>query len=208
MKFCFVCGKKNEKLIEGYCEDCYNQKFKLVKVPESIDMEQCSKCNRIKHLTSWQDMSVEDVVKSKIKTLGKDITIKIEGKKIIVKGTLENSKKSKEEEHEVRLNIRKFACPECCRRLGGYYETLIQLRGEVTSDILDLIDKKIMQSSFYKTDKVTGGYNLYVGDKTTANQVADFIDKKYRFKIRRSYKLFTKKDGRNLYKCIILIYCD
>jgi NMD protein affecting ribosome stability and mRNA decay len=208
MKFCFVCGKKTEKLTKGYCEDCYNKKFNLIKVPESIEIEKCSKCNKIKHLTSWQDIEIEDVVKSKTKTLGNDVTIKVEGNKIIVKGRLDGSDKSKEEEHDVRLKIHKFTCPECCKRLGGYYETLIQLRGDVTSDLLDVIDEKINKYSFYKNVKVSGGYNLYVGDKNVANQVADYMDKKYKFKIRRSYKLFTKIDGRDVYKCIIIIYCD
>ena len=56
MKFCFLCGKKTEKLIEGYCEECYNKEFKLIEAPKEISFIICSRCNRIKYKNKWKDI--------------------------------------------------------------------------------------------------------------------------------------------------------
>ena len=208
MKFCFVCGKKTEKLIEGYCEDCYNEKFNLVKIPKDLRIVMCKKCKKIKQGISWEDIKVEDFLKKKIKTLGRDVKIDISGDEIFVTGMLENSKKPKEEIHEINIKHIKTLCLRCSQKLGGYYETVIQLRGNVTNSILNLLDEKINEKSFYRVEAVDGGFNLYVGDKNIANDVAELIKKRYKFKIRKSYKLFTKKEGRDVYRTMISIYCD
>ena len=208
MKFCFVCGKKTEKLIEGYCEDCYNEKFNLVKIPKDLRIVMCSKCKKIKNGINWEDIEIEDYLKNKIKTLGKDVKIEIKGNKIFVTGKLEKSKKPKEEVHEINIRLIKALCLRCSQKLGGYYETVIQLRGNVTNSILNLLDEKINEKSFYRAEAVKDGFNLYVGDKNVANDVTELIKKKYKFKIRKSYKLFTKKEGRNVYRTMISICCD
>jgi len=208
MKFCFVCGKKTEKLIEGYCEDCYNEKFNLVKIPKDLRIVMCSKCKKIKQGINWKDIEIEDFLKNNIKTLGKDVKIEVKENKIFVTGTLEKSKKSKEEVHEINIKPIKTLCLRCSQKLGGYYETVIQLRGNVTNNILNLLDEKINEKSFYRVEAVKGGFNLYVGNKSVANDATELIKKKYKFKISKSYKLFTKKEGRDVYRTMISIYCD
>ncbi|MFH1229426.1 MAG: NMD3-related protein [Candidatus Aenigmatarchaeota archaeon] len=208
MKFCFVCGKKNEKLIEGYCEDCYNDKFKLVKIPKDLKIFQCSKCNNIKQNTGWTDIKVEDFIKSKLKINGKDVNITIKGNKIFVSGILEHSKKIKEEVHEVSFKPTKIICSECSNRLGGYYETVLQLRGNVTKTILNFLDDEIKEKSYYSVKAVRNGYDLYVGDKNVARSLAAYLSKKYKFKISKSYRLHTRKEGVDVYKTYIFIICD
>jgi nonsense-mediated mRNA decay protein 3 len=208
MKFCFVCGKKTEKLIEGYCEDCYNEKFNLVKIPKEVRVIVCSKCKKIKSGIRWENIRVEDFLKRNIKPLGKDVKIEVRGNRIFVTGTLEKSKKSKEESHEINLKLVKTLCLMCSQKLGGYYETVIQLRGNATNEILNFTDKKINETSFYRSEAVKGGFDFYVGNKSVANDVAELLKKKYKFKISKSYKLFTKKDGQDIYRSKILIICD
>jgi len=208
MKFCFVCGKKTDKLLEGYCEDCYNKKFNLIKIPEDLQILQCSKCKKLKDGILWTDKDVEDLIKKKIKLLGECTKIEVKGNKICVWGTLEKSKRPKEESHEINLKIVKVVCPNCSKRLGGYYETTLQIRGNATNAILNFLDEEINKKSYYRLEQIKGGFNLYVGDKDVAKKAAEFLSKKYKFKIRKTYRLFTKKDGRDVYKSIITIDCD
>jgi len=208
MKFCFICGKKTEKLIEGYCEDCYNKSFNLIEVPEKIEIFQCKKCDKLRQKNAFADTKVEDLIKSKIKILGKSVKIKINENKIFAKGFLKNSKKAKEETHEINIKIIKTICPECSKRFGGYYESIIQLRGNVFEEILDFIDIQINKRTFYRIETVKEGFNLYIGNKNIANQVAENLNKKYKFKIKKSFKLFTKKEGKDIYKSIFSIRCD
>lgn len=207
-RFCFVCGKETDKLIEGYCEECYNQKFNLVKIPKEMIVTICSKCKRIKQGFHWDEISVEDYIKNNIKTLGKDVKMTVDGNNITVTGTLENAGKSKEETHKMNIKLSKTLCLKCSQKLGGYYETIIQLRGNVTNTILNFLDSLINERSFYRAKAVKGGFDLYVGDKNVASSAAEALRKRYNFKISKSYKLFTKKEGKDLYRTMISIYCD
>jgi nonsense-mediated mRNA decay protein 3 len=208
MKFCFVCGKETDKLVEGYCEDCYNQKFNLIAIPKKLEVILCTKCHKVKDGVSWTDQNVEDIVKKKLKLLGNCKSIEVKGKKICVSGTLEKSGKAKEESHDANFKVIKIVCPTCSKRLGGYYETVIQLRGVVSNSVLKLVDSEITRTSYYRVEAVKGGFDLFVGDKSAANKVVNILMNSYKFKISKNYRLSTKKDGRDVYKGIITVICD
>lgn len=214
MKFCFVCGKKTDKLIEGYCEKCYNKKFKLIQVPEKIKVTVCSKCDSIKERTKWKDIEIEDVIKNKIKVLGKKVKINIDVNRIVkihAKGFLEGSKKIKEENYEIRLKENKMVCPTCFRQSGDYHEGIIQLRGDITKEVIDVIDDCVIneilddKKSFYKLKKVKGGYDLYMSDKHITKKVTDLLKKKFKAQIKKTYKLVTRKNGKDIYKTTALV---
>ena len=208
MKFCFVCGKSDENLIDGYCEECYNEKFNLVKIPKEVNVVVCSKCGKVKQGFHWDEIKPEEFVRKSIKSLGKDVKIEVKGRKIFVKGILHGSSHMKEEEHEINVKTVKTMCLTCSQKLGGYYETVIQLRGNVADSILKIVDRIINEKSFYRAEAVKGGFDLYVGNKAVANDAAEFLGKQYNFKTSKSYKLFTKKEGRDIYRTKILVHCD
>jgi len=208
MKFCFVCGKKTEKLIEGYCEDCYNKNFNLIEVPKELCIFQCSKCKKIRQKNAWVDTEMEDLIKNSVKILGNNVKIEVNKDKIFSTGFLKTSKKAKEEIHEVNVKIIKALCPVCSKRSGGYYESIIQLRGDISEEILNFIDKEIKEKTFYRAERVKGGLNLYIGNKNIANQIADKLKRAYKLEVKKSFKLHTKKEGRDIYKSTFLIKCD
>lgn len=209
MKFCFVCGKKTEKLIEGYCEDCYNNSFNLIQTPKEVTIFRCSKCKKIKQKNDWNDIEIEDLIKNNIKVLGNNVKVEVIGDKIFARGSLKNSKKVKEDEtHEINIKTVKVLCPECSRRLGGYYEAIMQLRGNMPEEVLSFIDKEIKEKSFYRIDSVKGGFNLYIGNKNIANQIADKIKRIYNLEVKKSFKLYTKKEGKDVYKSVFSVKCD
>jgi len=209
MKFCFLCGKKTENLIKGYCEECYNKKFKLIEVPEEILVTICSKCNRIKEGNKWKDIEIDEFLRNKIKILGKDVKIKIEINdvlKVFAKGFLEGSKNLKEEVHEVKLKTKKEVCLECSRKYSDYYEALIQVRGNLTNDDVNSIDDIVLvKKGSYRIKEVKGGYDLFISSKSLGEKITDFLRKKYKAEIKKSYKLVTGKEGKNVYRNIILI---
>jgi nonsense-mediated mRNA decay protein 3 len=205
MKFCFICGKKTEKLIEGYCEDCYNKSFNLIEVPKELHIFQCIKCSKFRQKNSWIDVEIENLIKNSIKILGKDVKIKINENKVSATGFLNTSKRVKEEVHEINIKISKILCPECSKRFGGYYESIIQLRGNTSEEILNFIDKEVREKSFYKLEPVKEGFNLYIGNKNIANQIVGKLRKRYKLKIKKSFKLYTKKEGKDVYKNVFSI---
>jgi nonsense-mediated mRNA decay protein 3 len=209
MKFCFVCGKKTENLIEGYCEDCYKKEFKLLEVPKEFSFTICPRCNFIKHRNDWQDIEIEELIKQEIKPLGDIVEMKIEKNDkihISVKGFLKGSKKLKKEVHTIPLKLNKVLCPICIKRSTGYHEAILQLRGNITDDIIDFIDTQaINQNEFYRLEKVRNGFDLFIINKSFANKLAELTKRRFKANIKKSFKVVTRKEGKNIYRNIILV---
>ncbi len=173
-KFCFLCGKETEKLINGYCEDCYSKKFPLEK--KKLVLKICKICGKMNYRNKWT----------------KDI------------GNIrENVKMGK-----IDLTFENTQCPDCSRKFGGYYEAILQLRGEFPEDILDFIDKVVSKHSdrtgaYFRIEKIKEGINLYIGSKSIANKLAKIL-KDMKFEIKKSYKLVTKRDGKEIYRTVIV----
>lgn len=205
-KFCFLCGKKTEKLIENYCEECFGKKFELIKVPKKLEIISCSKCNFIKLRNEWTRKLPEDAIRNKIKILGDNVKIKIKKNnnyQVIASGYPTGSKKIKKEIHEINVHLNKINCPICIRKYGGYYEAILQLRGEYEDDF-EFIDNQLRKdkNAFYRTEKVKGGIDLYIGSKKAANKVSGMLRKKG-YKVKKTFKLVTKKLGKEIYRTII-----
>ena len=208
MKFCFVCGKNTDKLIEGYCEDCYNKKFELIKVPKDILLKVCSKCNRINYKNTWRDMRIEDVLKDKIKVLGKKVDLKISRNDNVIsvcaKGFLKNSKKQKEECYEIRLKINKVVCSECSRRFGDYYEAILQLRGDANK-MFDFLEDRLTNENVYKVENVRNGIDIYLNDSHVAENMSKLLKKRFNAKIKKSFRLLTRKQGKDIYRSTFVV---
>jgi nonsense-mediated mRNA decay protein 3 len=210
MKFCFLCGKRTEKLIKGYCEECYKKKFQLIEVPEEIPITLCVRCRNIKERHKWTENEIDKVLRDRIKVLGKDVSIRIEKNeedaKIIAKGLLEFSKSPKEEVHEVKLKIKKVTCPTCSRKAGKYYESTIQIRGNLTNDDVDAIDDDVLErGGFYRVKEVKGGYDFFISDKSLAKKIVETFKTRHKVEIKKSFKLLTRRDGKDIYRDTILL---
>ena len=210
MKFCFVCGKNTENLIDGYCEECYNKKFMMVKAPDEIKVKMCSKCERIKHRNVWRDMEIEDLLKDKIKVLGKDVDITIEKNDCIhvtAKGFLKGSKKQKEESHEIKLKVNKIVCPDCSRKFGDYYESILQLRGKPDA-MMDFLSDKLADRNIYKVENVKNGIDIYLDDSHVAENMSKLLKKRFNAKVKKSFRLVTRKQGKDIYRTTFVVRSD
>lgn len=211
MKFCFLCGKNTEDLVEGYCEDCYNKEFNLIEVPEKMVFTVCSRCDHIKHRNKWEDIEVGELLKDKVKVLGRDVSIRIKKNDvlhIVAKGYLKGSKKIKEEEHVIALKPSKKVCIDCSRKSGGYFEATIQLRGK-TTEAMDFIDDQIIrENQTFRVEKIKNGFDIYLADSSFADRLTNEIKKKFDARIKKNYKLVTRKKGKDIYRSSILVRID
>ena len=210
MKFCFLCGKRTEKLVKGYCEECYKKKFQLIKVPEEINITICARCKQIKETYKWTEVEIDKVLRDSIKVIGRDVRIRIEvneeDAKIHAKGILEGSRSLKEEVHEVKLKIRKVTCPTCSRKAGKYYESTVQIRGKLTNDDMDAVDDVVLErGGFYRIKEVKGGYDFFVSDKSLAKKIVEVFKNRHKVEIKKSFKLLTRRDGKDINRDTILL---
>jgi nonsense-mediated mRNA decay protein 3 len=212
MRFCFLCGKKTDELVKGYCDSCYKKQFNLIEAPKEIIVTTCPKCNNKFEHNKWKDMDVSDIVRDKIKVLGNDVTIAVEVNdniKLIARGYLEGSSNIKEEIHEIKMKVIKNTCPVCAKESSKYFEATIQVRGKMANEDFDVMnDIAFKRGGYFRVKEVKGGYDFTIGDKSVAKAMADHLVKKYRIDVKKSFKLVTKKDGRDLYRDTILLRID
>jgi nonsense-mediated mRNA decay protein 3 len=182
---CPLCGKKSE--VGMFCTECYLKKNLEVELPGKIELQYCSRCDAYLLGGKWiRDIEEEDAIlkavqnalKTNIKRLEKtgaitfDLDRRADGYIARVEIVLGKGKKVKES----KVTIRKTVCPECSRRAGGYFEAVLQFRGAVgkkkIEEVANSIEKHKDKFSFVSGIKrVTGGYDIYVGSKKSAEKI-------------------------------------
>jgi len=209
-KFCFECGKTTDKLADGRCEDCLGKRA-FVELPEKIEVTQCTKCKKVLARNKWIDFNIEKTVESLSKVRGK--VARVEAKEGLKKITAtfflvpHSSNDIIKETHEAVFHINKVICSSCSREHSGYYEAVLQLRGfddndlEKMGDIFAMLERK----TFYRINEVPGGFDVKVGNKLAVGAAASDVRKKFRSDIKKSSKIVTKIDGRDVHRKFILI---
>lgn len=208
--FCYICGENEWK--EGLCKEHYSEKLFKIKIPSKVEIIKCSKCDMIKLRHKWQEIFEEDYLEAILKKREYDLKIKrvgVDKKDIIFRIIV--SKKGLEKEKELIVHLNRLVCGVCGRRLGGYYEGIIQVRGNFSEKMLKIIAGEIKKHGkkdrfgFYRTVKVKGGVDFYIGSKSIVNKVAKFLSNNYKISQKKSYKHVTHKDSREVYRNIILL---
>ena len=108
------------------------------------------------------------------------------------------------------IKTKKTVCPVCSRKHGDYYEAILQIRGEFSDRHIDFIERNLHvlekkdRMAFYFPKKVKGGYDIRVGSKKAATSIAKLLKEKFGCELKRSYKLYSRKAGRDVTRNTIL----
>jgi len=210
---CLLCRKTTDKLINGYCEECYKKEFKLIEIPHKIEIIQCKNCGKINSRNKWYHTSIENEFLKTVRIKGKDVKIKLEksktGFRVFAKGYVNGD--YREERNHVEISINNRICPICAKKKSGYYEATLQLRGNYNDQILNFIETQLNKiegrdnKAFFRTKKVRGGVDYLIGSKSATNKVAELLKRQFNAELKRSYKLHTRKEGMNIYRDVILV---
>jgi len=212
-KFCPKCGREADHFIEGLCDECFKERFKLIEVPEKIKIMICKNCGRINGIDP-KKQTIEDVIRKKIKIRGKIKNLFIKetkkiGKKIYFDieaiGKIGNIQKNENEKTVVLISER--LCDYCGKVKGGYYEAIIQLRSENNENIANAFENinKIMKNNkglLTKIEKRSNGIDIYITPKSLVDKIIRNIPHK---ETKKSYSLVTIKEGKDLYRTTLLL---
>ena len=190
--FCIKCGKPAK--IDNFCSECFLEREKLFSVKD-FTFVYCDLCgldnnallDNVKKLIKSQNTLAE--IKVSLKTVGNKVTATVAciGK---IKGL------QKEESHNAAVILRKKMCDMHVKLSGGYYEAMIQVRGEHMEDILKRLMKIIPSKSLIDVEKIPEGYNVKIMRKANAAAAAKQLGEK--FSIKTSFKVVGSKKGRML----------
>ena len=133
-KICPTCGVSsgNRKFAGNFCLDCRIKTVKI-EIPTRIKIQICKSCGKLKY-GKWQDENDE--------LLGKIIAKEAKGKFDAVKVSkigdnnylasflveIDSTPFDIKKEFEVFFD--KALCENCSREVSGYYEAIVQLRGD------------------------------------------------------------------------------
>src|SRR5271157_6066465 len=132
---CPTCNRSSDecRFIGDFCEFCAADTVKR-QTPESIDVEQCRWCGRIRLKGVYRPMdkaSIGESIESEMKTHGWNVDVVSMGEKDVqakfycnVEGVPISF------ENNVHLKISHRTCTDCYRKSSGYYEAIVQLRGD------------------------------------------------------------------------------
>jgi nonsense-mediated mRNA decay protein 3 len=207
MIICPKCGRSNEavKFIEAFCIDCYPYKFKL---PEDLELQVCKRCERMLFKGEWMPYNskkIEEYVVSKCK--GDFSSAKYDIDNGVVIFTIKKGDAQIDIERFVELKKMVTICPRCSRISGGYYEAIIQLRGNDAkiAKYNRILTEMLKKSTFIsKSEEKDEGTDIYVGSSKAV--VGVITELGLRTKITR--KLAGLKDGKRFHRVTFLLRFD
>ena len=217
-KFCPKCGKETEEFHNGLCDKCYLPKLSVVKeLPEEINVKECRSCGKF-FVNNISSDSIESSIESFLEDLLRQREIisasyRVSGSRIFLTLKLKKDGFEKTEERVINLIIKKIVCQSCAMKESGYFQAIIQVRApapllsEIRNEIenqinyLNQYDKLAFISNFQETKN---GFDISIGSKNSANQIAKILATKYRAKIKISRKLSGSIKGKKVYRDTIL----
>lgn len=199
---CPKCGRSSDEIrfVEAFCVDCYPVKLKC---PAKMEVEQCTRCGRVRIRGEWVDpgkRALSDYVIGKCKGDFEQGTYNMKEQT----ATFTMSKSGVEVERTIALEIKKTICWQCSRMSGGYYEAIIQLRGnplKVKGHALMFIKKLSKKTFIAKEEEKAGGLDIYVGNSKAVVELMSEL----KIKTLMTKKLVGVSEGKKLYRVTFLV---
>ncbi len=199
MLLCPKCGKNSDEIgfIEAFCINCYPAN---IRCPESVMVRICKGCKKIRMAFGWEEYDPNELSKYVIsKCKGEFIFAKYhrDTQKAVL--TLVKAGKSIKIEKNIALEIDENYCKDCRNLRGGYYETILQFRGnrEKVERVAKKTEGWLRKHSFVsKVIKSKDGIDIYSGKYQTITELAGYFGLSYEV----SKTLVGRKEGKRQYK--------
>lgn len=193
---CPKCGKSDSEVefIDSFCIKCFPIK---VEFPQSIPLRHCRKCDRMLFRGDWipyNPKKLAVIILAKCSGNYESADFDSQNNTIIF-----NFVGGKKLYRVVSIDTDSNQCPRCSRISGGYYQGIVQLRGNEKriSKLAEILFKKLEKLTFIsKTEEKDGGIDIYVGSSKAAltiinNMGLDSLITK---------KLIGREEGTRLYR--------
>ena len=198
MLICPKCGNTSDKIdfIGIFCIKCEAGRIS-VKWPKEIEYEQCARCERMKIKGLWtKDRKVlDDFIISKCKGEFSSVVYDYDNDDLIF--LINKERKNIRVTRKLDLFKTVVTCIDCSRLSGGYFEAIIQLRGDKArvEKYLNKLDNAL-GAKLLKAGEVKGGADLYSVDNKLAMQLLNKLELRYIL----TKKLVGEREGKRLYR--------
>ncbi len=201
---CPKCGRSEEevKFIESFCIDDYPLS---IKVPDKEELERCKRCGRMLFRGEWAPYDEKKIEKHILgRCRGEFSGASYDFGRQVIAFTIKRGGKELKVEKQVPLLIRTGMCQRCNQISGGYYQGIVQLRGDrarVEKYAKMLIERLEKDTFISKTEEKDGGIDLYVGSSKAVLAAVT------RLGVRAliTKKLIGREEGKRLYRTTFAI---
>jgi len=216
-RMCPTCGAREgeKQFINAFCIDCFAKQRRLIETPKEIAFIHCTKCGRIRVSGEWvsahrneskeefQERVLKETILRKTRLAPGIEVVKasVEREKnfALFRAVLSLEGKRFETGARILVGEEKRSCEDCGKRAGGYYEAIIQLRGDpkrVERVALGL-ERTLNRKTFIAEVIVRKeGVDLQVGNKQAALQSLSQMGLTYSL----SHKLIGMKEGKRVHR--------
>jgi nonsense-mediated mRNA decay protein 3 len=198
---CIKCGAKKggKAFVDLLCIDCYVPKIKF---PSSFQMAICPRCGAVLRGKRW-DKANESLVRKDFahKARGRDANdVQVDINKSMLTYFVETDRGFIPMGVPIRVEIKKELCDFCRKRAGGYFEAIIQLRGNprMIEKWRKILERKLDERTFVASEEeLKEGIDMKVGSSKAALSAINELGLRD-YKISR--KLFGLKEGKRVYR--------
>lgn len=225
---CIKCGIK-DAVSMGLCQDCIDQALKLKIQPMPIT--KCRKCDGVMIGKRWfygfskkdaellarKSISISD---SRFTLSGFELTdLSLDAEEASVRVSYSGTDGiTVTKDVSIPLAIGSISCPRCNRITGSSFEAIVQLRPasgkesqifeEALKSTVEFAGKSEVSGSnryIMKQHQVQGGYDLYLGSKSFAENIVYRTSSSYMCEVRKTKKLFGREEGYDTYRYTYLV---
>jgi nonsense-mediated mRNA decay protein 3 len=201
---CPKCGRDSDSIpfIDAFCVDDFPIK---VQCPAKLEIMSCKACGDMHLKGEWMPSNPRKIaayIESKCK--GDFAEAKYDIIRQMVTFTIVKGDNKMQVERTVLIDKKITTCPKCSRISGGYFEAIIQLRGDpkkVEKTAASII-KKIGKATFItKTEELDEGTDIYAGSSKAVIMLMGELG----LRTLMTKKLVGRDQGKQLYRTTFLI---
>lgn len=218
-KFCPRCGKIVEKLYENLCENCISKKIFLInKIPKIIKVKKCRVCAKyylLKKGFESEESAIDEFLSDIFKnSKASSINFRIENDKLHVEMKLLIEDFEKVEKSDAEIIQKLITCESCSIQKIGYFQSTIQLRApdnlldqirSYIEDQISILHQKDKLAYISKFEKTKNGFDVNIGSKSAANNLATKLRNRFKANVKISRKLSGSISGKKVYRDTILV---
>ncbi len=226
--YCIICGAK-ERLYANLCRECLIEERQLVKISDYVSRIVCQDCGNYRIGMVWvnsvdgaqatvdNNLKVDSIVNTVITEFPEfpdgsnehDIELRTE---LLIEDT------SIEIPLSFKLRTKFMICDVCSRKKGGYFEAIIQIRGDtrkISDSEIEAITMVLLKATeanqsdkmafMTKEEKVKGGLDFYMGSAKFSSNIIRVLQNRYGGKVTETTSLFGQKDGKDVYRYTFLL---
>lgn len=199
VKQCPKCGilSSDAEFIGSFCSECYIE-MNIPELPVRITVYECRECGA-KKIKSWNEGDWESAIAHLLRSKRFGVPeIRIGDEKIYARFAGINRQFS------IPLRVKRSLCDSCMKKFSGYYEAIIQLRGNYANDnkFAHKLMRSIEKATFIsKIIELKEGIDIYCGSKAIVRSILSAM----KLKPKVSHTLYGIKKGRKVYRTTFLI---